>query len=278
MMRRIVAYRANRILYNFIKRNYIFGSVIVPANICQSVVDTLILAGMNLIYVDISKDTLCADRASVINIAPYASLFIFVHTYGVEMVCPEWFSEVRKANPGIVIIDDRCLCLPQQYFREELADLVLFSCCSKKQVDLGIGGIGFISEKWNYDEIPVEANPVLTNDIWQPEFDRMEQVRIAVSDHKNRLNRIYSESLPLDIQLNERFQHWRFNIVVPQKGIVLQTLFDSGLFASSHYKSLSDSCSVTSQLQAQVINLFNDFYYSEDQAIRTCEVIKRIIC
>ena len=277
MMRRIVAYRANRILYSFIKRNQICGSVIVPANICQSVVDTLILAGMNLIYVDISKDTLCADRASVIKVAPYASLFIFVHTYGVEMECPEWFSEVRKVNPGIVIIDDRCLCMPQQFFREELADLVLFSCCPKKQVDLGIGGIGFISGKLDYDEIPVEANPVLTNDIWQPEFDRMEQVRIAVSDHKSRLNRIYAESLPLDIQLNERFQHWRFNILVPQKDLVLQSIFDAGVFASSHYKSLSDSCSVATQLQSQVINLFNDFYYTEDQAIRTCEVIKRII-
>ena len=41
-MRRVIEFRANRIIYNFIKSNSIQGQAIVPANLCQSVIDTLL--------------------------------------------------------------------------------------------------------------------------------------------------------------------------------------------------------------------------------------------
>lgn len=277
-MKSVFSYRANRILYNFIKSNGIKGDVIIPANLCHSVVDTLLFAGLNLSVVDISKETLCADESQVLERVAEASMLIFVHTYGVESACPEWFSDVRRLNSNIAIVDDRCLCLPQLSLNESTADLVLYSCCSKKQVDLGIGGIGHVSDRWKYEDNSVACNPVLTNDSWTPDYHLIERRAFEVIKHKASLNEVYSKSLPAEFQLKDGFQQWRFNIVVPHKEKVLQRIFDAGLFASSHYKPLSVSCPVATDLQMQVINLFNDFYYSIDQARQTCEIINRVIC
>ena len=273
----VTAYRANRILYNFIKSNSIQGEVIVPANLCRSVVDTLYLAGMRLYFVDISEDTLCVDDKVVIERARDASLLVFVHTYGIELDCPAWFSTIKRINPKLAIVDDRCLCLPQLSLDGCSADLVLFSTCSKKQVDLGVGGIGFLSEKWEYNEIVVESNAILTNRVWTPVLESIEE-RIQDSVmHKEHINSIYYDCLPSDIQLPKVFQNWRFNILVSNKGDILENLFSMGLFASSHYCSLSDQCSVAVNLHKRIINLFNDFYYSEEKAIRTCKVINNVM-
>ena len=273
----VTAYRANRILYNFIKSNSIQGEAIVPANLCRSVVDTLYLAGMKPFFVDISEDTLCVDDRVVIGRAKDASLLVFVHTYGIEMDCPGWFSTIKSINPSLAIVDDRCLCLPQLSLDSCFADLVLFSTCRKKQVDLGVGGIGFLSEKWEYYETIVESNAILTNKGWTPEFYSIEErIRDSVM-HKEFLNSIYYDCLPLEIQLPKAFQNWRFNILVSNKEEILEQLFGTGLFASSHYCSLSDQCSVAVNLHKRIVNLFNDFYYSEAQAIRTCEVINNVI-
>lgn len=277
MMRRVLDYRANKILYNFILSNKIQGKAIVPANVCQSVIDTLHLAGMELFFVDIAQETFCADRSSVFSCAREASLFLFVHTYGIEMDCPSWFFELRRINPGIAIVDDRCLCLPQLSPHEGMADLVLYSFCAKKQVDLGGGGIGFVSEKWNYERVPVIKNTVLFNLEWDLDEDVFFDTRQRVLHHKKHLNDIYANSLPVGIQMDAAFQQWRFNLLVSHKDIVIQELFKDGLFASGHYKSLLDGCVVASQLHNRVINLFNDFYYSEEQAIRTCKIINRVL-
>lgn len=277
-MRIVTAYRANKILYNFIKSNRIHGEAIVPANLCRSVVDTLHLAGMDLFFVDISSDSLCANELEVIERASKASLFVFVHTYGIEIDCPNWFSKIKEINPSLAIVDDRCLCMPQLSFDNTgLADLVLFSTCSKKQVDLGVGGIGYLSEKWEYKDIFVEDNAFLTNEVWNPDFVLIEKCMQESVIHKESLNNIYYNSLPLEIQLPRVFQNWRFNILVPNKEEVLECLFGMGLFASSHYCSLSDQCSVSKSLHKRIVNLFNDFYFSEEQAIQSCEVINNVL-
>ena len=98
----------------------------------------------------------------------------------------------------------------------------------------------------------------------------------AVIMHKEKLNAIYRKNLPAAIQLPAPYQHWRFNIIVPNKEDVLNALFDAGLFASGHYNPQADGCNIASNLYTHVINLFNDFYYTEEQAIKTCEIINRI--
>ena len=271
-MRRVVEYRANRILFTFIKCNGICGTAIVPANVCQSVVDTLVFSGMTLCFVDISRETLCADDKSVMDIVRDASLFLFVHTYGIEMDSPEWFSDIRRLNPDIAIVDDRCLCIPQMSINETQADLVLYSFCPKKQIDLGIGSVGYLSEKWDYYGLLIKENPILTNESWTPD----KRIR-RVLNHKARLNGIYKESLLPRIQLKPQFQNWRFNIMVHNKKMILDKLFEEGLFASSHYRSKSLLCPIAISLHENVINLFNDFYYTEEQAIRTCEIVNSLI-
>lgn len=131
-MKSVFSYRINRILYIFIKSNEIKGDVIIPLNLCHSVVDTLLFAGLNLSVVDISKETLCADVSQVLERAADASMLLYVHTYGVETPCPERFYDIRRLNSNIALVDDRGLCLPQFSLDESAPDLVFYSCFSKK--------------------------------------------------------------------------------------------------------------------------------------------------
>jgi len=98
-------------------------------------------------------------------------------------------------------------------------------------------------------------------------------------EHRQQINRLYSSRLPISIQVNSKFQLWRFSITVPEKQILLNRLFANGLFASSHYASLGGIFDDASQypnaqyLHDRVINLFNDHHYSVEQAIETVNVV-----
>ena len=67
-----------------------------------------------------------------------------------------------------------------------------------------------------------------------------------------------------------------FNILTDKKEQILDALFAEELFASSHYKTHAETMNADN-LHRNVINLFNDSYYSEEQALRTCEIINKII-
>jgi 3-methyladenine DNA glycosylase Tag len=49
----------------------------------------------------------------------------------------------------------------------------------------------------------------------------------AVIKHKEKLNAIYRKNLSAAIQLPTPYQHWRFNIIVPNKEDNLKALFDA---------------------------------------------------
>ena len=114
-------------------------------------------------------------------------------------------------------------------------------------------------EKWHYDPMVIE------------------QEKQKATAHRQRLNKIYSTALPTTIQLDEKYQNWRFNIIVENKDEILKALFDAGLFASNHYKPQTTDCPNAQYLYEHVINLFNDFYYTEEQARKTCEIINRMV-
>lgn len=276
-MNQVFAYRANRILYNFIRSNNINGTILLPSNICKDVVEVLKYAGLTLKFLDISKNTLCIDKNQIKENIHSASLLLFVHTYGSERCFDDFFEELKLINPLLTIVDDRCLCIPDLKIQSSSADLVLYSTGEKKQVDLGKGGIGYVSQKNNYEEIEIKDSSCLTNELWEFDEEVFEAKKKEVLKHKEKLNQIYRELLPKDIQLLDEFQNWRFNILVEDKELILSTLFENNLFASSHYKSHVDTYTNTVQLHKNVINLFNDLYYSEEQALRTCEIIKKII-
>lgn len=276
-MKLVTAYRANKILYNFIKVNNITGKVILPANICMDVVNTLRYAGLELEFVDIQADNLCINQDIVVSLAKEASMLLFVHTYGVETNFYDFFQNIRDVNAGIVIVDDKCLCMPDLYVEESPADLVLYSTGAKKMVDLVGGAIGYVADKWVYDEIEVESNENLNNEMWLLDIKQLYMKMDAMIAHKEKLNAVYRKMLPSAIQLPDAFQHWRFNILTDKKDEILKALFAERLFASSHYMSLSNDCMIAQNLHEHVLNLFNDQYYTEEQAVKTCEIINSII-
>lgn len=218
-----------------------------------------------------------------------AQTVLFVHTYGTERGFNELFERVKDAKPETVIIDDKCLCMidasPAQ---NSLADLVLYSTGAKKQVDLGGGGFGFVADRWDYFE--TEESNCLNNCVdwnWQDlffldkgqmRFDDELCCKITnIKSHRNLLNSVYKQRLPKEIQFPEPFQQWRFNIWVDNKEEVLRAIFYEGLFASGHYKPFGEHCENAKYLFHHVINLFEDEYFTEEQAIRTCEIINRVL-
>jgi hypothetical protein len=79
-----------------------------------------------------------------------------------------------------------------------------------------------------------------------------------------------------------KFQEWRFNILVDPgiKEKILNGLFENKLFAGSHYSSLSHifgqkRSPVAEKVKSRIINLFNDRYYSGEQALKTCDIINK---
>lgn len=200
-----------------------------------------------------------------------------MHTYGVETDFAESFAKFRERNPKIAIIDDRCVCMPEVQIDESAADMVQFSTGEKKPVNLGIGGIGFVADGWKYAECEVDENEVLNNTEWELNDDVLLSKMDATIAHKEKLNAIYRRALPKRIQLPESYQHWRFNIMVPNKEQIMQAIFDAGLFASGHYAPQSSDCPVAAKLHKHVINLFNDEYFTEAQAKAICGIINEKI-
>ena len=281
MCKRVTAYRASKILYNFLKSNQerINAPFLIPANVCSNVPDTLEVAGVIYRIVDIDARTLCMDEKYVLDHATEISGIVMVHTYGVETDFAPFYRQLRAANPDILIVDDRCLCMPS--FEEQTydADLVLYSFSEKKQVNLRKGAMAYVSENVRYEDCPNPAQSFLTNEEWKLNKGEVLAVMDAAIAHKERLNAIYRKELPKTIQLPEEYQHWRFNILVQNKDEILKALFGAGLFASSHYKVLSsEPAPIASNLSSYVINLFNDEYFTEEQAVRTCEVINGVLC
>jgi hypothetical protein len=184
---------------------------------------------------------------------------------------------LRSANPNLAIVDDKCLCLPDLQVEDSPADLVLYSTGAKKMVNLSGGAIGYVADRWAYDDVEVEPNDYLTNEQWLLDTKHLYIKMDAMIAHKERLNTIYRTMLPASVQLPDIYQHWRFNIMTDQQQAILDALFAEGLFASSHYASQSAECPLANNLHAYVINLFNDQYYTKEQAIRTCEIINDIL-
>ena len=276
-MKLLTANRANKLLYNFIKVNNIAGKVLLPANVCPDVVTTLQFAGLSVQFLDLQAETLCMNQEAALHEAKDANMLIFVHTYGIEYEFTAFFQQLREVNPDLIIVDDKCLCLPDLNVKDSEADLVLYSTGEKKMVNLGGGAIGYLADKWEYDEVAVEGCDCLSNELWLLDPKQLYLKMDTIIAHKEKLNAVYRALLPEAIQLPDAFQHWRFNILVQNKQEILDALFAEDLFASGHYASLSEDCIVASNLHKYVINLFNDKYFTIEQAEKVCEIINRYL-
>ena len=164
-------------------------------------------------------------------------------------------------------------CLPDLDVKDSLADLVLYSTGERKMVSLGGGAIGYLADKWQYDEVEVHDCDCLTNELWLLDPKQLYLKMDAIIAHKEKLNTIYRALLPEAIQLPDAYQHWRFHILVPNQQQVLAALAAEGIPAESAYPAMAETCVVANNLHALAVNLYNDKHLTSDQATRACAVI-----
>lgn len=103
---------------------------------------------------------------------------------------------------------------------------------------------------------------------------------IKVSKHKNIINNIYRKNIPDKICLNNDFNQWRFNIKLKNRNFVLNKIFEKELFASKHYKSISNifgekKCNKTEALSEKILNIFNDLNIDRDYAYRISKLVNQ---
>lgn len=313
----VIEKRASVVLFNFLKakKNVLKGKkMIIPANVCPIVPATLIKAQIEYEFIDISNSDFCMDKNAAITLVDSNSKIggvLFVRSYGYMADETDFFKQLRIKSPGLVLIDDRCLCIPDIFGNTvyEQADLTLYSTGYAKYVELNEGGFGFVGKDVNYIKSVLCYSEVDHNKIveaFQKSIDTQTPFMYKESDWldtstlthgkdyfsfiqqgiiksiktKSKLNEIYKSNLPKEIQLGCEFHNWRFNISVSNKSEVLSNIFRSGLFASSHYTAISHlfggrRVKNADRLHSRAINLFNDFRFTPEMALKVCEIIKK---
>ena len=307
--------RASAVLFNLLRSHPVEGPFLMPANICPIVPMVFFKAQRPFELIDISLDTLCMNHDAIIDrfSAPHSKPagLIYARTYGAIFETADVFARIKSVSPDALIVDDRCLCRPA--FSGALAthaDVALYSTGYAKYVDIGVGGYGVLRDGIPYthtksafkvedlnemtalykDALIEKAKISYQDSAWldtaAPDEDwdsyqrQVERECDRVSGMKTIINSIYSSRLPLEIQLPRAFQSWRFNIQVQDKEAVLNCIRREGLFASGHYDSLAGvfgpgSAPAAQTLHRHVINLFNDRYFSLDQAVKLTDLLAR---
>jgi dTDP-4-amino-4,6-dideoxygalactose transaminase len=311
-MKIIQSPRASAIVYQLLKSRDDQRPWLLPANICPIVPITFLKAEIPFAFVDISAETLHMDwdQAEAEIKTRRIGGVLYAHTYGEASTPEDFFQFIKDFDDSILIVDDRCLCIPDlEADPEHVADVQLYSTGYAKIAELGNGGYAFIKDHVDYQMISLpfdarahdeieETYKYALNDrsvfqyqdsdwlesgpfpvAWE-EYSAQIKSNLARSlDQRARLNKIYSEQLPLALPLPAEYQTWRFNISVENKADVLAEIFKHGLFASSHYASLAGimapgQCPVAEKLHSSVINLFNDNHFNEARAEKICKIIQ----
>lgn len=313
-MKTVLAARASAILYNLLLSRADGRPFLLPANVCPVVPLTFLKAKVPFEFVDITSEDLHMDleacqRLLSANEGSYGGL-LYVHSYGDPSTPKECFAEIKEANPDLLLIDDRCLCVPDlEPDGSPAADVVLYSTGYAKIVDLGIGGYAFLDEKTIYDERePPPFRPpaweqieqdyklcletgspykYVDSDWLQTEADLSSWSRYSERVRNNlkisliqrrHINAVYDELIPEERRLPPDYQQWRYNVRVKDSKRTLSAIFSGGLFASSHYQSLPGifgpgTGPKADELAHHVVNLFNDHHYSPEMAEKTARLV-----
>jgi len=308
-MKIVQAPRASTILYNLLTTRADLRPWLLPANICPIVPITFLKAQVPFEFVDISAGSLHMDLEQAEARAKTRKFggLLYAHTYGEPSTPRDFFSSVKHLAPEFVLVDDRCLCIPD-FETDTLADLTLYSTGYAKVVELNFGGYAFAQDSLGYHPSHLPFDPQehvklevsykealqareafiyrdgdwLETDTPMPAwYDYRRQIEDGLKDslsHRAELNEIYRKLLPYEIQLPQVYQTWRFNVRVKNKARVLNAIFNAGLFASSHYASLAGIMAEGHSPQAetlanQVVNLFNNHHFDLQKVEKICEVI-----
>ena len=310
-MQIVQAPRASAVLYNILVSQASDLPWLMPANICPIVPITFLKARVPFEFVDISVETLHMDREqaeALIKKRRYGGV-LYAHTYGELSTPNDFFAKIKSLDPKLLILDDRCLCIPDlEPDHNSGADVILYSTGYAKFVELNFGGYAFMTDEVPYQpqQLPFSAQAheelemaykvsisrnskfIYRDTDWLetssdlPKWSNYcQQIKNGLKESMQQraaLNTIYAANLSVEIQLPEAYQLWRFNIRVKNKKPIYEAIFKAGLFASSHYVSLAGIMSEGRAPQAEVladeiINLFNDHHFSAQQARKVCAVI-----
>ena len=310
-MKLVQAPRASAILYHLLNSQREKRPWLLPANICPIVPITFLKAGVPFQLVDISEATLHIDQDQVesrVKTQNYGGL-LYAHTYGEASRPNEFFSTIKDIAPELIIVDDRCLCLPDLTADvDNMSDVELYSTGYAKVVELNVGGYAFLGDHVDYqlvhrsfdphaherienaykDAIKEKKKFIYQDGDWLetetimppwPDYQKQIETNLATAlNQRERLNDVYAQILPKEIQLPRDYQNWRFNILVNDKQSCLDAIFSAGLFASSHYASLAGimddgQAPHAEDIADHVINLFNDHHFTLSQAEQVCTII-----
>jgi hypothetical protein len=259
------AHRASAILFDVAASHH--GPWLIPANVCDIVPQTLRGAGRTFELVDIDPETLEPSREQIDERARHSAGVVFVRTYGAVHDADAFFASLKAQRQDFVIVDDRCLCRPDVDGAaiSPHADATLFSTGYAKYVDLGGGGFAHVVEDRQSSPPPS----------WSEYRERVVAECARVDAIKQRLNAIYREIIPEEVQLPPELCTWRFNIRVARAEELVRAIFAAGLFASRHYAPLERGFPHAALLHDEIVNLFNDRYFDEDKAVRAAELVRR---
>jgi dTDP-4-amino-4,6-dideoxygalactose transaminase len=313
-MKIITENRASIILYNIILSNDIGkGITLLPANICPIVPATMLKADAKFDFIDINNEDFSIDTNAIlkrIQNEKNISSILVSDTYGVELEREIFFTKVKAINDKIFIIYDRCLNIPYLKPIETIADMILHSTGYSKYVDLSYGGYAFVQNNVKYYKEDLKYNEACHNKLieefnealknknkfyysdtdWlgncllnvntRAYFDEIKLKLKEVKFYKEKINKIYQKNIDEQFHIGEQYNNWRFNILVNNKDEVLKQIFKDKLFASSHYQSLvgvfNDGVAKNANfLHSKVINLFNDFRFTEEKAYLVSEIVNR---
>lgn len=251
---------------------------------------------------------LVAERWTMRGLERPAGL-LYVRSYGAIFDAAEIFRFIKSEAPDALIVDDRCLCAP--CFESSVpsdVDALIYSTGYGKYVDVGFGGFCFLKDGIPYIRGEIEFSPdeleetisaykyaikdgvfyrdkglnwldtSLPRYPWDEYRALVEAELVQVERRKCEINEVYASSFPHSVQFPKEFQSWRFNIHVSNKERVLAAVMGAGFFASGHYDALNltfgpGSGEMARLVSSQVVNFFNDRYFSTDQASRMVDVL-----
>ncbi len=312
-VRRIIGIRASAILYNFILTNHVQGNVLMPANICECVPAIYKKAGMNFIFCDIEFGTWIPDEREIISLLsthPDIKILHYNRTYGEMGDHSKFFEEIRVKFPHVIIIDDRCLAMPNWEEKEFHADLTLYSTGKTKPVYVGQGAFAFLGNQWRYKRYHLEGDTESADAAFDASIKRchaehksvewdilldnwLDPAQMPKDDYEQRIGVEYANIVPHKAVINaiykalpnalpEGMHDWRYNLLVKNQDECLQKLFQEGLFASKHYLGLGNGYFSNKNtpncdwLAHHVINLFNDKKITVEMAKKTVECIRNL--
>ncbi|HSI82174.1 MAG TPA: DegT/DnrJ/EryC1/StrS family aminotransferase [Candidatus Methylacidiphilales bacterium] len=304
--------RASCLLFDIVAG--VKGKWIIPENVCYAVYGAVVKAGAEVLLCDVDAKTLALDVELTLQlVASHEDIagVVYVRTYGdTSQDCTAFFARLRSASPDIIIVDDHCLAPPQFEISKPIADVYLFSTGYSKVVDLGYGGYAYsqmalqhrnspytqeASVKFDQfiDRIIDNSQPVSDAEFqaeasseWlksgvidsQPYFDAIHNALDKAIETRKRINRIYDQ-LEIFFRAGAHFNQWRYIIKVENREEIVTRLRSEKLYCGQHFYPLSyftgkEGNHIWKRIYPGILNLFNDFRYTEEQALRTVEVIQ----